>query len=175
VVGERLVDVQAILSTQVGRRPYANGDSTGDVTVDDIAIFMGNLSGGAVASFEASRMATGCKNALQLEVFGSLGAIRFDLERLDELWLLDGSTDGAPGFRRVLVTEPTDPWMSAWWPPGHIIGWEHTFTHQLHDLLQAIITGSAPRPSFEDGLALQRALAAVAQAAATGQRVAISS
>jgi predicted dehydrogenase len=80
----------------------------------------------------------------------------------------DTSDSGPAGFRRVLVTEPTDPYLDGWWPPGHTFGWEHTFTPQARDLLTALADGSQPRPSFDDGLAVQRVLDAVARSAASG-------
>jgi predicted dehydrogenase len=70
------------------------------------------------------------------------------------------------GFRRILVNEPGHPYLDAWWPQGHIIGWEHTFTHEIRDFLTAINAGDAPSPSFEEGLAVQRVLAAIEESAA---------
>ena len=100
---------------------------------------------------------------------GSAGSLAFDLERLNELEFFDASDDSAAsGFRRILVTEGSHPYLSGWWPPGHTLGWEHTFTHQARDLLTAIAAGDQPRPSFADGLAVQRVLDAVARSAASG-------
>jgi len=96
-------------------------------------------------------------------------SLAFDLERLNELEFFDASGDGADnGFRRILVTEGSHPYLSGWWPPGHTLGWEHTFTHQARDLLTAIADGTQPLPSFGDGLAVQRVLDAVARSAASG-------
>lgn len=170
VLGDRLVDISAITGTMVDERPLPDGSGRGAVTVDDVALVIGHFAGGALASFEATRMATGMKNALRLEVHGSTGAFAFDLERLDELQVLDNTAEGPSGFRRVLVTNADDPWMRAWWPPGHIIGWEHTFVHQLHDLLADIAAERSPHPSFAEGLALQQVLDAVLQSAESGQR-----
>ncbi|WP_051866461.1 Gfo/Idh/MocA family oxidoreductase [Streptosporangium roseum] len=127
------------------------------MTVDDAAVFVGRLSGGAPASFEASRFATGRKNALRLEVNGSLGSLAFDFETMNELWVAHSSG----GFERILVTEAEHPYAGAWWPPGHGLGYEHTFTHEVHDFLQTIATGTDPAPSFADGLRVQRVLEAV--------------
>jgi predicted dehydrogenase len=143
------------------------------VTVDDAAFFLGRLSGGradgAIGTFEATRYATGRKNGLTLEVSGSTGAIQFDLESMNELRLYESSAPaGEQGFRRILVTEPEHPYMAAWWPTGHLIGYEHTFSHQVKDLVDAITSGTDPSPSFEDGLHVQRVLDAVERSAADG-------
>ena len=91
---------------------------------------------GAVASFEATRFATGRKNALRIELNGSRGSLAFDQERMNELEFYDGAEDpDTAGFRRILVTEPTHPYAGAWWPPGHGLGYEHSFTHQVVDLV----------------------------------------
>ena len=176
VTGQRLVGVNAMLETFVKERPLpaassglsaSGGTGRGEVTVDDAALFFGRLSGGAVASYEATRFATGRKNAILVEVNGSAGSIAFDLERLNELLYLDGTEDAAvQGYRRILVTEPTHPYMSAWYPPGHTIGWDATFTHEVHDMVEGIATGTDPTPSFEDGLQVQLVLDAVQRSAA---------
>ena len=114
-------------------------------------------------------MATGRKNSLSIEVYGSEGALAFDLEALNELSVC---TDPAAGFTRRLVTEADQPYVGAWWPPGHILGWDHTFTSQAADFLTAIASGDEPSPSFADGLAVQRVLAAIEESGArSGQRV----
>ena len=144
---------------------------TGRVTVDDAVVFTAKLGSGALGSFEATRYAAGRKNGLRIELNGSAGSLAFDLERLNELEFYDGDdTDGGStaGFRRILVTEPEHPYLSGWWPPGHTLGWEHTFTNQARDLLTAIADGGQPTPSFGDGLAVQRVLDAVARSAAAG-------
>jgi predicted dehydrogenase len=161
-----VTDVSAQTATFVRERPFADGTGTGTVTVDDAALFTGRLGDGALASFEVSRFATGRKNGLRLEINGSEGSLAFDLERLNELEFFSGHDDGASaGFRRILVTEPGHPYVSAWWPPGHVLGWEHTFTHQAFDLLTALADGTQPRPSFRDGLEVQRVLDAVQRSA----------
>jgi len=165
ITGQNLVGVSALLDTFVPERPVPGG-GTARVTVDDAALFVGRTDGGALASFEATRFATGRKNALRIEVSGSSGALAFDLESLNELWFYDRDEDDATaGFRRIVVTEPVHPYTDRWWPPGHMLGYEHTFTHQAADLLTAIADGTDPRPSFADGLQVQRVLAAVAGSA----------
>ena len=159
LTGGSLSDVSALTTTFTTERPFADGSGTGTVTVDDAAVFTARLTGGALASFEVTRCATGRKNGLRLEVNGTEGSLAFDLERLNELEFFAGGD--LAGFRRILVTEPEHPYLSAWWPPGHVLGWEHTFTHQAFDLLTAIAEGAQPRPSFRDGLEVQRVLDAV--------------
>ncbi|WP_329335575.1 Gfo/Idh/MocA family oxidoreductase [Streptomyces sp. NBC_01352] len=176
LAGEPLAGVSALTETFVRERPLPTGPSsgltavsahgTGQVTVDDAALFTGRFTSGALASFEATRYATGRKNALRIELNGELGSLAFDLERLNELTYHDGTEPGAhAGFRRILVTEPDHPYLDAWWPPGHGLGYEHTFVHQARDLVHAIAEGRRPEPSFADGLQVQRVLAAVEESA----------
>ena len=117
-------------------------------------------------------MATGRKNGLTIEVYGTGGSLSFDLERLNELCVQDELGGPLAGQRRVLVTEESHPYLSAWWPPGHTLGWDHTFTSQAADFLTAVATGTPPTPSFAEGLAVQRVLAAIEESAArSGARV----
>ncbi|MEV7457592.1 Gfo/Idh/MocA family protein [Pseudarthrobacter oxydans] len=170
LLDDRVTEVSGRVHTFVNRRPGTGGQAGGleDVTVDDAAWATLSLASGAIASVEASRVATGRKNSLQLEVFGDKGALRFDLENLNELQFLDATAPAREqGFRRILVSEPEHPYVDAWWPQGHIIGWEHTFTHEVRDFLLAVSSGTAPSPSFEDGLEVQRILDAVEQSAAS--------
>jgi predicted dehydrogenase len=183
VTGQRISGVSAITETFVKERPLPAASSglaasagngaeilaTGPVTVDDAAIFVARLDGGALATYEASRFATGRKNALRVEINGSLGSVVFDLERLNELEFYDASGPTAEqGFNRILVTEPDHPYLSAWWPPGHIIGYEHSFTHEMRDFVEAIATGTDPSPSFADALQVQLVLDAVVRSAELG-------
>ena len=165
LLGDAVTEVSGRLHTFVDRRPGANGLE--DVTVDDAAWATLTLASGAIASVEVSRVATGQKNSLKLEIYGDKGTILFDLEALNELGFLDATVPvREQGFRRILVNEPEHPYLEAWWPQGHIIGWEHTFTHQIRDFLTAIAAGEAPSPSFEEGLNVQHILAAVEESAA---------
>ncbi|MFF1919672.1 Gfo/Idh/MocA family protein [Streptomyces sp. NPDC058221] len=178
LAGELLVGVSAVTETFVRERPVQAGPSgglggvaaageRGSVTVDDAALFTGRLASGALASFETTRMAAGRKNALRLEINGELGSLAFDLERLNELSFHDHTEPATTaGFRRILVTEPEHPYLEAWWPPGHALGYEHTFIHQARDVVRTIAEGAAPTPSFADGLQVQRVLAAVEESAA---------
>jgi predicted dehydrogenase len=164
VTGDLVTGVSALTNTFVKQRPAENG-GTDDVTVDDTALFLARLSGGAVATFEATRFALGRKNAMRLEINGSKASLAFDFEAMNELQWYEGTGTEA-GFRRILVTEPQHPYVGAWWPPGHLLGYEHTFTHEVADLLEAIGAGTDPAPSFDDGLRVQRVLAAVEESAA---------
>ncbi|WP_069166020.1 Gfo/Idh/MocA family protein [Nocardia altamirensis] len=171
VTGEAVTGVSALLDTFVTERPLPDGPGHGAVTVDDAALFLGRLSGGGLASFEASRVATGRKNALRLELNGTHGSLAFDLEAMNELWFHD-HTEGpqTAGFRRILVTEPEHPYTGAWWPAGHGLGYDHAFTNEVADLVIAIAAGKDPSPSFADGLAVQRVLDAVEVSAADAGR-----
>lgn len=178
LAGEPLVGVSALTETFVRERPLPDGAATtglggraggaarGAVTVDDAALFSGRLASGALASFEATRFAAGRKNALRIELNGERGSLAFDLERLNELHFHDHTEPATDaGFRRILVTEPEHPYLEAWWPAGHALGYEHTFVHQARDLVLAIDARTEPEPSFADGLQVQRVLAAVEESA----------
>jgi predicted dehydrogenase len=148
----------------------------GLVTVDDAALFVARMSGGAVATYEATRFATGRKNGLRVEINGSHGSLAFDLERLNELEFYDATVPSAEqGFRRIMVTEPTHPYLSAWWPPGHIIGYEHSFTHQMRDLIEALAADRDPHPNFEDALRVQYVLDAVVRSAKSASWTSVGS
>ena len=179
ITGDRLTSVTGQLRTFVHERPLAAehaglggtaGSGRGTVTVDDAATFLGTFAGGAMAVFEATRFATGRKNAIRIEVNGSLGSLAFDFEDMNVLQLHD-ARDPAPyaGFRRILMTEPEHPYVAAWWPAGHGLGYEHGFTHQVVDLVTAIGAGVDPTPTFADGLQVQRVLAAVEESSTTRQ------
>ncbi|RWR19331.1 gfo/Idh/MocA family oxidoreductase [Microbacterium enclense] len=171
VTGLDVERVTGTLETIVKQRPLqaagsglsgSAGEGMGEVTVDDAAIFTGRLSNGALASFEATRFATGRKNALTVEVSGDRGALAFDLEDLNSLRFYDRTApEGRQGFTQILVTEPVHPYVAAWWPAGHMLGYEHGFTHQVVDLVAAIDAGVDPHPSFAEGLFVQRVLDAV--------------
>jgi predicted dehydrogenase len=178
VTGESLVGVSGILETFVRERPVAAsssglsgeaGEGTGPVTVDDAALFFGRMSGGGLASFEATRFAAGRKNAIRLEINGTRGSLAFDFEDMNLLHFFDDTEESTTaGFRRIVVTEPDHPYTGAWWPPGHGLGYEHGFTHQVVDLVEDLAAGRQPTPSFADGLAVQRVLDAVERSSETG-------
>jgi predicted dehydrogenase len=180
VTGSTVSAVSGTVDTIVKQRPVQGsgsglsgtaGEGYGEVTVDDVAIFTGRLTSGALVSFEATRFATGRKNALSVEVSGDRGALRFDLEDLNTLQFYDRAADPAlQGFTRILVTEAEHPYVAAWWPAGHVLGYEHGFVHQAKDFVEAVVAGADPHPSFDDGLSVQRVLAAVEDSAAAESR-----
>ncbi|MGH3383820.1 MAG: Gfo/Idh/MocA family protein [Nocardioidaceae bacterium] len=157
------------LPTEVGNLSGTGGTERGPVTVDDAAAFLARFTDGAVGVFEATRFATGRKNSIRIEVNGAHGSLAFDFEDMNVLQFYDETEDAATaGFRRISVTDPVHAYVEAWWPPGHGLGYEHGFTHQAVDLVTAIAADDNPRPSFADGLAVQRVLAAVDTSATTG-------
>jgi len=183
LTGTTVDAVSGTLATFVTERPLlgdtrglggtASGDGRevqrGPVTVDDAAWFTGRLSSGVIGSFEATRFATGRKNAFRFEISGSLGAIAFDMESMNELQFYDATAPaGGRGFTRIIATEPEHPYAANWWPTGHALGYEHAFSHEVVDFVTDIVAGRDPEPSFADGLQVQRVLAAVEHSAAHG-------
>jgi predicted dehydrogenase len=176
ITGESVTGVSALLETFVEERPLpasagslsgVAGQGMGRVTVDDAAVFLARFSGGAVATFEATRFALGRKNGIRIEINGSEGSLAFDFEDMNVLEFFDGTEPAErAGFRRIIVTEPEHPYVAAWWPAGHGLGYEHGFTHQVVDLVTAIAKDENPAPSFADGLQIQRVLDAVERSAA---------
>ncbi|CAN5130073.1 Gfo/Idh/MocA family oxidoreductase [soil metagenome] len=170
VTGSLLDSVSGIIETLVHERPLSAGSAErGEVTVDDAALFTGRFDSGVLGTFEATRFATGRKNALRLEVSGTDGALSFDLEDMNSLQYYDATAaEGLRGFTKIQVTEPVHPYTANWWPAGHIIGYEHGFSHQAKDFIDAITSGTQPSPSFADGLQVQRVLAAIETSSANG-------
>jgi len=145
-----------------------------EVTADDAMFFTARFRDGALGSFMATRFATGRKNYLRVEIFGSEGALGFNLERMNELEYYSRNDEQAEqGFRNILVTESIHPYVDMWWPPGHIIGWEHTFIHEVGDLLTAIAKKESVAADFYDGLRCQQVLDAVCESADSGKWVTI--
>jgi len=150
------------------------GSSTGmgKVTVEDAAFLVVQFNNGALGSFEATRFATGRKNYNTFEIYGDQGSLLFNLERMNELQFFSASDpDYAQGFRDIMVTESSHAYISHWWPPGHIIGYEHEFTHAVVDFMHAIETASTIAPNFADGLAVMKILDAALESAETGRRI----
>ena len=148
----------------------SGGTEMGEVTVDDAAAFLARFENGAIGTFEATRFAAGRRNQNSFEVNGSKGSVAFDLERMNELEVFFTEDDpDVQGFRTVNVTEPDHPYTGAWWPPGHILGYEHTFIHTIKDLMDGIKAGKSPAPTFEDGYRCQAVLDAVERSAASGE------
>jgi predicted dehydrogenase len=160
LVGE-VVSVSALVRTIVPGRE-----------VDDHFVATIEFGDGIVGTLEASRLARGRINSNGFEVNGSKGSLAFDVERLNELEVADTN-----GFRRVLVTEPDHPFMQHWWPPGHIVGWGDTFTHELAHLLEAIAGDHDVSPhgaTFEDGYRCDEVVAAILRSAESGRREAVA-
>ncbi|MBS3734608.1 MAG: Gfo/Idh/MocA family oxidoreductase [Phycisphaerae bacterium] len=191
VTGEEITEISgAIAETFIKQRKRMTGAAgggiaagatsakkTGKVTVDDTVLFLARFSGGAVASFEAARQATGHKNSNGWEINGTKGALRFDFERMNELEYYDATVPPATqGWSTILATESDHPYVGAWWPPGHIVGYEHGFTHQAYDVLRALAgrKPTVPQPDFADAYQTQRILAAALKAAKDKKPVKVS-
>lgn len=178
IAGQSVESVSGIIETFVAERPVMEegiglsgtaGKERGDVTVDDYAAFTGRFSAGALGTFEATRFATGRKNALRVEIAGDKGAILFDMEDMNAISYYDATAPQSElGFKRIFVTEAVHPYMDAWWPTGHLLGYEHGFSHQAKDLVEAIVGETQPRPSFTDGYQIQRVLDSVERSSANG-------
>lgn len=185
LVGE-VKAVSAMMKTFMAERPLSgegagtfkigSGSSeVGEVTVDDAAFMIAEFENGALGSFEASRFANGRKNYNYFEIYGSKGSLLFNLERMNELEFLSlDDPEDEQGFRTILATNDTHPYVEAWWPPGHIIGYEHEFTHAVADFLTAIEQGTKIEPNFSDGVKIMQVLEAAIQSANTGRKVTVS-
>jgi predicted dehydrogenase len=138
------------------------------VDVDDAALSLVRFESGAIGSIEGSRFCPGRKNYNRFEINGSKGSLVFDLERMNELEVY---TEAGPdsGFRTILATDEQHPFVEGWWPPGHLLGYEHTFTHTVFDLLRGIERGESPRPNFEDGVRNQKVLDAIERSSESRQ------
>jgi len=178
IVGEPRA-VAAMTKTFIAERPLPAGGGRAPVDVDDAFAAVIELDGGCIGTLEATRFALGRKNHQVLEVNGSKGSLSFDLERLNELnvYWHDADASGTRGWTEVLVTEPTHPFISNWWPPGHVIGWEHTFVHEIAHLLDAIVNDREVAPlgaTFEDGYRNAVICDAIQESALEGRRVDIA-
>ena len=147
----------------------AGGSKKGKVTVEDAFLYMARFSNGALGSFEATRFAGGRRNYNSWEINGSKGSISFNLERLNELEYYNmADPAGKQGFRTIICNDADQPYNEAWWPGGHIIGWEHSFTHEFKDFLEAIDSGKEVQPNFEDGAKTQAVLEAAMDSTKSG-------
>ena len=134
----------------------------GPVTVDDATLFLARFENGALGSFESTRFAAGHRSTNSFEINGSKGSVIFDFERMNELQVyFTDDKDDVQGFRRVLATDPAHDYSRAWWPAGHPIGYEHTFTHAFVEFLDALQENRQPVPNFKDGVKCQQVLEAV--------------
>jgi predicted dehydrogenase len=174
LVGE-LREVSAVMETFVKRRPLETKGGgakrsrpMGKVNVDDAVAMIGRFRGGGLATIEATRFAPGRKNSIQLEINGSEGSLAFDLEEMNRLRFFNRRDPAeVQGFRDIIVTEPSHPYGANWWPPGHIIGYEHTFVHTIADFVRAVVQRKKVQPDFADGVKTQRVLDAVERSART--------
>jgi predicted dehydrogenase len=166
LVGE-FAEVCSTKETFVKRRPVKpGGRKKGRVTVDDAVTIIGRFRNGALASLEATRFAPGRKNSITLEINGSAGSLFFDLEEMNRLKFFSArDPKDRQGFRDIIVTEPSHPYIDKWWPPGHVIGYEHAFVHTIADFVKAVVSGKNAHPTFKDGLQNQRVLDAVVRSA----------
>lgn len=157
------------LETFIKERPLeGQPNKTGKVTVDDAALVIGRFENGALLNLEASRFALGRKNGIQLEINGSKGSLFFDFEDMNRLKFFNNNDpQGLKGFRDILVTESTHAFAGNWWPPGHIIGYEHTFVHTMADFVKAVVEGKSVQPTFRDGYLNQVVLEAVEESSRT--------
>jgi predicted dehydrogenase len=181
LTGSKITSVSGQLKTFIEERPLpgaytgltaGTSSGRGKVTVDDTAVFTANFANGAIGTFEATRFAAGRKNAMSIEINGSQGSIYFNFEDMNELLYHDHTLPSSEaGFRKILATDGAQPYVAAWWPPGHIIGYEHTFTHEVYDFVLAIKNGTNPSPSFDDGLYVQKVLDAVEASAGNNSQL----
>ena len=160
---DEIDDVSAMSETFVKRRPLkTNKDIRARVDVDDAVTVIGRFRNGTLLNFEATRFAHGRKNQLSFEINGGRGSLIFDLEEMNRLRFFSATDPiGRQGFRDILVTEPTHPYVARWWPPGHLVGYEHTFVHTIADFVDAVAAKKSVRPNFSDGLRNQRVMDAI--------------
>jgi predicted dehydrogenase len=183
LVGE-FASVSGLLHTFIRQRPLEAGGAgawgaqaagerrMGEVDVDDAALFLARFANGALGTFEASRFAGGNRNGNRWEINGSKGSLRWDLENMNNLEVyFHDDPAGQQGFRTINCTEPQHPYAAHWWPPAHIIGYEHTFVHLVAELMNGIAEGRSPAPTFDDGVRNQAVLDAVSESALSGQWV----
>ena len=138
------------------------GAPRGEVDVDDGTVFIAEFESGALGVFEATRFAQGHKNDLSIEVNGDKGSLKFVFERMNELQYFSADDEpGLQGFRLIQASEGIHPYMSAWWPAGHVIGYEHTFVHEMYEFMKAVAENEPASPDFTDGVKCSQVLEAV--------------
>lgn len=156
-------EVIGVTKTFVKRRPLPdNLKKYGKVDVDDAAAFIANFENGIYGTFEATRFASGRKNYNGFEINGSKGSLVYNFEDMNELHFYSNSDKiGRQGFKKILVTDKAHPYIKSWWPPGHIIGYEHTFVNAIYDFIMCIVEDKMPSPDLFDGAKVQAVLEAV--------------
>ncbi len=172
VVGQMttFIKERPLVAEDKGLRQVKAGSGTGKVTVDDDTNFLARFANGSVGVFESSRFGGGRKNYNTFQIYGSKGSVAFNLERMNELEFYDREDpQEEQGFKTINVTESVHPYVGAWWPAGHIIGYEHTFVHAFHDFLTALENDTLPSPNFTDGVKNQTVLEAVERSAKSGK------
>lgn len=186
LVGD-IKDVSCTMASFIKQRPLPSPGATafseaetgpvemGEVTVEDTSLMHVEFVNGAIGSFEATRFAAGRRNRNTFEIYGSEGSITFNLEQMNELQVYSrNDPPHAQGFKTVLTTEPCHDYMKNWWPPGHVIGYEHEFVHAAADFMEAIKNGTPIDPDFADGVKTMAVLDAGIESAQTGRRVRVS-
>ena len=168
--------VSAFTKTFIDERPLPDGSGTGKVDVDDAFVAAIEFENGAIGTLESTRFAGGRKNYNCFEINAEKGSIRFNLERMNELevFWVDEQPKETRGFHDVLITEGHHPWWDYWWPQGHIIGWEHTFVHEITHLLDCIVNDKEVGPhgaTFEDGYRAAVICDALLESAASKKQV----
>jgi len=167
---ETFIKERPLLSATAGGLGAKGAKKKGRVTVDDATLFMARFANGAVGTFEATRFAGGRRNYNSFEINGSKGSLVWNLERMNELQYYNmQDPQGRQGFRTINVTDPPHPFIEAWWPAGHIIGWEHTFTHTVYKMVMAVARKKKMSPDWADGVKNQAILEAVEVSAKSGK------
>lgn len=172
--------VTGMMTTFIKERPLVSGGGgawgakgqkgKGKVTVDDDANFLARFKSGAVGVFETSRFAGGRRNFNTFEIYGSKGSMAFNNERMNELEIYDRTEPSeTQGFKNIIVTQSEHPYVGNWWPPGHIIGYEHAFVHGVADFLTAIEKNRLPEPNFRHGARNQSVLDSIERSSKSGR------
>lgn len=184
LVGE-FSEVVGMMETFVKQRPLGDMDihlkgrvesgEWGEVNVDDASAFLARFENGALGTFEVTRFSRGNRAGNRFEINGEKGSIRWDMENMNNLQVyLAEDQPGLQGFRTINCTEVEHPFAEAYWPAGHIIGYEHTFINLMVEMMNGIAKGVSPAPNFEDGVRNQIVLDAVEQSVRTGRWVKMS-
>jgi predicted dehydrogenase len=172
------LEFEAVCSVQqtfTKERPKAGGKGREKVDVDDAFCFLAKFRGGAIGTYEATRVAPGRKNHNRLEISGTKGALVWNLERMNEVEFFSfEDVRDAQGFRTIICMDAVHPYAANWWPDGHIVGYEHTFVHHLVDFAHALHTGEPFAPDFADGVAVQAVLDAALASAQSGAWVEVT-
>jgi len=167
---ETFIRKRPIVERMEGLSASAGGDAPmGEVDVDDATLFMCRFKNGALGSFETTRFAQGHKNDMYFEINGTKGSVKFVFERMNEFqWFDSNAPEGMQGWSTVQASEGVHPYISHWWPAGHVIGYSETFVHELYEFIQSVANGRPCAPDFTDGLKVTQVFEAVERSAANG-------